>query len=156
MIPVTIPGRGSFRLLHLVLDVNGTLAEGGALVPGVRERLVHLTDLLEVHWVTADTRGRQSALDAELGWPAVRIQEGAEAQQKAAFVQELGARSVVAIGNGANDAAMLRTAALGLAVLGSEGLAVEALLAADALLPSITQALDLLQDPQRLVATLRR
>jgi soluble P-type ATPase len=156
MIEETIPGRGPLRLEHLVLDVNGTVAEGGTLIAGVRDRLLDLRRHLEVHWITADTRGRQAALDAELGWPAVRVQSGAEAEQKAAFVQELGAETVVAIGNGANDAAMLREAALGLAVLGGEGLAVEALVVADVVLPGILAALDMLRDPARLIATLRR
>jgi len=62
---------------------------------------------------------------------------------------------VVAIGNGANDAAMLQEAALGIAVLGPEGLAAEALLAADVVVASIEDALDLLLRPHRLVATLR-
>jgi P-type E1-E2 ATPase len=156
MIEETIPGRDPLRLKHLVLDVNGTVAEGGTLIAGVRERLLDLQQQVEVHWITADTRGRQAALDAELGWTAVRVQSGAEAEQKAAFVQELGADTVVAIGNGANDVAMLREAALGLAVLGGEGLAVEALLVADVVLPGIIAALDMLRDPARLVATLRR
>jgi P-type E1-E2 ATPase len=155
MIQAAIPGRDTLRLEHLVLDVNGTVAAGGRLIPGVRERLSELQAHLQVHWITADTRGRQADLDAELGWPAVRVQPGAEAEQKATFVQSLGAGSVAAIGNGANDVNMLREAALGLAILGPEGLAVEALLAADAVLPDILAALDLLRDPARLAATLR-
>ena len=79
-----------------------------------------------------------------------------EAQQKAFFVRELGPETVVAVGNGANDAAMLGEAAIGIAVLGPEGLALDALLAADVIVPNILAALDLLQDPSRLVATLRK
>jgi P-type E1-E2 ATPase len=157
---IIIPGQRTYSLDHLVLDVNGTVAEGGELILGVQEVLVSLRSSgLEVHWITADTRGRQAALDAALGWPAVRIDgsspEG-EAQEKAAFVRDLGAHRVAAIGNGANDAAMLREATLGIAVLGPEGLAVDALLAADVVTPSILAALALFQDPTRLVATLRK
>ena len=50
---------------------------------------------------------------------------------------------------------MLQEAALGIAVLGPEGLAAEALLAADVVVASIEDALDLLLRPHRLVATLR-
>jgi P-type E1-E2 ATPase len=157
---ITIPGRERFHLTHLVLDVNGTVAADGQLIDGVGAQLLALRQTgWEVHWITADTRGRQAALDEELGWPAVRIAadsaEG-EAAQKAAFVQELGAARVVAVGNGANDVAMLREAALGIAVLGPEGLALDALLAADLVAPDIQAALGLLQDPTRLIATLRR
>lgn len=157
---ITIPGRDAFHLDHLVLDVNGTVAAGGRLIDGVRERLLALRRSgLNVHWITADTRGRQAALDEVLGWPAVRIagdDPQGEAERKAAFVRELGADGVVAIGNGSNDRAMLREAALGIAVLGPEGLAVETLLAADAVAPDILVALDLLVDGNSLIATLRR
>lgn len=155
-----IPGRGRFYLAHLVLDVNGTVAVGGRLIEGVREQLLALRQAgWQVHWITADTRGRQAALDQEMGWPAVRISPDAvegEAAQKADFVRSLGADTTVAIGNGANDAEMLREAVVGIAVLGPEGLARDALLAADLLVPNIHAALDLLQDPARLVATWRK
>ena len=50
---------------------------------------------------------------------------------------------------------MLQTAALGIAVTSLEGTAVEALVAAHLFVPSIREALDLLNAPLRLVATLR-
>ena len=63
---------------------------------------------------------------------------------------------VVAVGNGANDAAMLHKASLGIAVLGGEGLALACLTAADIVVPDIGAALDLLLQPRRILATLRR
>jgi P-type E1-E2 ATPase len=145
-----------YCLKHLALDVNGTIALEGQLIDGVIERLAELRPLLAVHMVTADTRGRQQAIDAQLGLRAVRIKSSDEAAQKAAFVQELGAESVCAVGNGAIDAGMLREAMLAIAVLGEEGLAVNALNVADVVVPHINDALDLLLNPLRLVATLRR
>lgn len=156
MIEVEVPGRGTYRLQHLVLDVNGTITLGGQLVEGVAGRLAELHRLIEVHMLTADTRGRQQAIDARLGMKAARVTPGNEAAQKASFVQELGGESVCAIGNGANDAEMLREARLAIGVLGGEGLAVETLNAADVVVPNINVALDLLLSPLRLVATLRR
>ncbi|MGD8462634.1 MAG: ATPase P [Anaerolineae bacterium] len=157
---LSIAGRGVFQLDHLVLDVNGTVASGGMLIAGVRERLVALRQSgWQIHWITADTRGRQAVLDQELGWPAVRISPDdprGEAEQKAAFVRDLGAGHVVAVGNGSNDALMLREAAVGIAVLGPEGLALDALEASDLVAPGIHAALDLLLDPERLVASWRR
>ena len=35
MIEIEIPGRGTYRLRHLVLDVNGTIVVEGQLVEGV-------------------------------------------------------------------------------------------------------------------------
>jgi P-type E1-E2 ATPase len=156
VIEIEIPGRGTYRLRHLVLDVNGTIAVEGQLVEGVAGRVAELRRSIEVHMLTADTRGRQKAIDAQLGMQAARIMPQDEAAQKAAFVRELGGETVCAVGNGANDALMLREAKLAIAVLGAEGLAVETLNAADVVVPHVNAALDLLLNPLRLVATLRR
>ncbi len=156
MIELTIPGRGNLRLSHLVLDVNGTLAKDGRLLDKVAKPVAALRDRLTLHLLTADTFGRQEHIDLMLGMRATRLQPGDEAAQKAAYVEKLGAESVIAIGQGANDAGMLKAAAIGLAVLGDEGLAVEALLSADVVCASIHDALALLEYPTRLIATLRR
>lgn len=139
-----------------MLDVNGTIVVDGRLVEGVARRLAELRRLVEVHMLTADTRGRQQAIDAQLRMKATRITPNNEADQKASFVRELGHETVCAIGNGANDAQMLREAALAIAVLGEEGLAVKTLNAAHVVVPHVNAALDLLLNPLRLVATLRR
>jgi P-type E1-E2 ATPase len=86
----------------------------------------------------------------------VRIQPENEAEQKSKYVQQLGAGTVVAIGQGANDAEMLRSAALGICVLSSEGTAVETLLGADLTVADIYEALEILEKPLRIVATLRK
>jgi P-type E1-E2 ATPase len=156
MIELTIPGRGELQLEHLVCDVNGTLALDGQLLDGMVRALKILRDRLQLHLLTADTHGRQAIIDQQLNLQAVRIQPGQESQQKANYIQELGARGVVAIGQGANDAEMLRSAALGICVLSPEGSAVETLLAADLVAANIFDALELLEKPLRIVATLRK
>ncbi|MGD8966758.1 MAG: ATPase P [Anaerolineae bacterium] len=156
MIEIDVPGRGTYRFEHVVLDVNGTIAIGGQLVEGVAERVVRLRESIAVHLVTADTRGRQDAIDTALSMTATRIDPRDEAAQKASFVRDLGGEAVCAIGNGANDAGMLRAATLAIAVLGEEGLALDTLNAADVVAPHVNGALDLLLDSPRLVATLRR
>ena len=156
LIELNIPGRGTIQLLHLVCDVNGTLAQDGQLLPGVPSALLALGDRLQLHLLTADTHGRQHALDEQLGLEAVRICKGDESQTKAEYVRALGPESVVAIGQGNNDAGMLLEATIGIAVLSHEGLAQGALRNADVLAPDILSALDLLEHPVRLVATLRQ
>ena len=156
MIELNIPGRGTVQLLHLVTDVNGTLAVDGILIEGVSRAILALQDRLEVHMLTADTHGRQAAIDQRLNLVAARIEPGDEQAQKAAYVRALGAENVVALGQGANDAAMLEQAALGICVLSLEGTAIEALQAADLLVPDILTALGLLENPLRLVASLRK
>jgi P-type E1-E2 ATPase len=156
MIELTIPGRGPLRIAHLVTDVNGTLAVDGILIDGLAKRLASLRDRLEVHLLTADTHGRQAAIDELLRLKATRVQPGKEAGTKAEFVRQLGAETVVAIGQGANDAEMLKAASLGICVMSREGVAVETLVAADLLVPDIFAALDLLDRPLRIIASLRK
>jgi len=155
MLEITVPSRGMLCLERLLLDVNGTIALDGQLVPGVHERLDKLSETLDIWLVSADTQGTLAELATALQARSRLLQPGEEAVQKAALVDELGAERVVAIGNGANDAAMLQRAALGIAVLGGEGLSAACLTAADVVVPSIESALDLLLYPRRLVATLR-
>jgi P-type E1-E2 ATPase len=156
MIELNIPGRGLVQLKHLVCDVNGTLAIDGQLPEGVKLRLSALRDRLTLHLLTADTHGKQDIIDRQLNIKAVRIQPGEEAMQKAQYVQKLGAASVVAIGQGANDAAMLKSAGLGICVLSVEGAAIETLISADLVAVNIQDALDMLEKPLRIVATLRK
>lgn len=156
MIEIDIPGRGFLRLSHVVLDVNGTLAVDGKLIDGVPERLAALREYVTVHLLTADTHGAQADIDAQLGLSAHRLTPGGERVQKAEYVSQLGASGVAAIGNGGNDAGMLKTAALSIAVIGREGASGEAIAAADVVVVGMADALDLLLKPRRLVATLRR
>jgi P-type E1-E2 ATPase len=157
MIQIEVPGRGELTLGDLVLDVNGTIARDGLLIEGVATRLLRLSEHLEIHMLTADTHGRQAELDRALGLCARRLVAGQpEDAQKESLVRTLGPERVVALGNGANDATMLRAAAVGIAVLGPEGLSVAALKDADVVVSSILDGLELLLCPRRLVATLRR
>jgi soluble P-type ATPase len=157
MIEVEIPRLGRLRLRHLVLDVNGTLALDGQLLPGVADRLLRLRQNLDLHLVTANTHGKQDDIDRELDIKSVRlVGDKPDAEQKLAYLMGLGKEEAVAIGNGANDALMLREARLGIAVVGPEGLAAAALQAADIVVPEINAGLDLLLNPGRLIATLRR
>jgi P-type E1-E2 ATPase len=156
MIELNIPGRGLVQLEHLVSDVNGTLAVDGRLIDGVSRGLLALQDRVRLHLLTADTHGRQEPIDQQLGMTAVRIPPGQEARSKAEYVERLGAERVVALGQGANDAGMLRQAAIGICILSAEGAAVETLTAADLVVPDILSALGLLENPLRLVASLRR
>ena len=156
MIELHIPGRGVLQLEHLVCDVNGTLAVDGQLIEGVARGIRTLRDRLQIHLLTADTHGRQALIDQQLGLTAVRIRPGDEAGQKAEYIRKLNPAQVVAIGQGANDAAMLKEASLGICVLSVEGVAVEALLSADLVTPTIQAAFELLEKPLRIVATLRQ
>jgi P-type E1-E2 ATPase len=110
-----------------------------------------------VRLLTADTHGRQAEIDRQLQLIADRLKPGGhEREQKADYIHALGAHQVVAIGNGGNDVDMLKVAALGIAVIGHEGAAFDALAAADVVTRNIFDAIGLLLYPKRLIATLRR
>lgn len=66
MLEVVIPGFGSLRLRHLVLDCNGTLAVDGSMLPGVRRRLRALSRPFDIHVVTADTFSAARVVLADL------------------------------------------------------------------------------------------
>lgn len=152
MIHLDIPLQDAIELHHAVFDLNGTLALDGKLLPGVLERLTKLADQLSLHALTANTYGNASELEQLLGFPVSLIATG---EEKERYVERLGPARVIAFGNGRNDVSMLRRAAIGVAILGSEGLATSALQAADLLVRDPLDALDLVLQPKRLVATLR-
>jgi len=149
-----LPGR-EIVINHIVLDFNGTLALDGTLLPGVKERLEDLSRKAALYVFTADTFGSAGRECAKLPVELVQVNPREGGADKARLVEDLGAGQTAAIGNGRNDALMLQKAALGLAVLGEEGAAISAILAADVVFPHIIAALDFLLKPQRAVATLR-
>jgi P-type E1-E2 ATPase len=156
MIEMNIPGRGIFQIEYLVCDVNGTLAIDGHLLPGMINAIKSIKDRVKVYLITADTHGKQSAISTELGIEAISINKGQEAEQKGNFVTKLGENKVIAIGQGANDAQMLKKAAIGICVLSEEGTSIDALNSSDIIVQDGLQAIKLVQNPLRLVATLRR
>jgi len=151
-----IPGRAPLELIHLVLDLNGTICVDGKLLPGVAERLRALAGEVFVHVLTADTRGLAADLVRDLPVQLSVLPEGDQDLAKRDFVDGLGASCVAAVGNGLNDRLMLERAGLGVAVIQAEGAFAGTLAAADVVCLNIADALDLLLMPQRLIATLRR
>ncbi|MDR3567780.1 MAG: HAD hydrolase family protein [Syntrophobacteraceae bacterium] len=155
MVEIEVPGRKPLSLSDLVLDYNGTLALDGKILPGAAQRLLSLAGHLRLHVLTADTFGSVGKELADLPCRVFVIATENQAEAKAEYLRQLGPQKCVAIGNGRNDALMLKAAALGIAVVQAEGASVEALFSADVLSRDILEALDLLLNPLRLVAALR-
>ncbi len=156
MIKIEIPGYAEFQFHHLVLDVNGTIAKDGKLLDGIADLLKELRSRIEVHLITADTHGSQQVIDRLLDLTAIRIPSQNQLKAKLDYIEGLGADSVFAVGNGANDAWMVERAAIGVAIVGPEGAAAETLFKAKVVVPDARAALELLLYPKRLAATLRR
>lgn len=152
---IDIPGFKQLSVEHLVLDFNGTLAVDGTLRPGVRERLEALAARLHIEVVTADTFGTAARELKDLPVRLVLLSEESQAKAKRIAVLRYGSERVIAIGNGRNDQQMIATAAIGILVIQQEGASGAALAGADIVVTSVLDALDLLLNPRRLVATLR-
>lgn len=155
MLETIIPGHKTLLLSYLVLDYNGTIACDGRLINGVRERLEKLSKSLSIHILTADTFGSVQKEMTGIPCEVVVIGKENQTRAKADYVRQLGLQKTVSVGNGRNDALMLKETVLGIAVIQEEGGAVETLLAADIVTHSVLVALDLLLNPLRLTATLR-
>lgn len=155
MLKVSIPNYIDMEVSHLILDYNGTLAIDGTLIEGVAERLNALAKILTIHIVTADTFGSAQKNMAAIDCSVHIVGNENQAESKAMFLKQFGTERTVAIGNGRIDALMLEIATLGIAVIQAEGAAWVTLRAADVVVPSILDALDLLLHPLRLKATLR-
>lgn len=155
MLNINIPGFKALSLEHLVLDFNGVLAVDGKLVLGTEDALKDLARSLQIHVVTADTHGTANAALENVKARLTVLPAENQDEAKRAYVATLGAHRCVCIGNGRNDRLMLKEAALSIAVLHLEGLATEAATASHLLVPSASDAFDLLLAPKRLIATLR-
>jgi len=154
MLALNIPGRGQFTIHHLVLDFNGTIAFGGELIPGVAERVMLLSKDVEIHVITADTNGSVAEQCSGLPVSVKVLQSDDHTGEKGAFVR--GLDGVICMGNGGNDEAMFAESDIAIAVAGREGCATATLFKSDLAIENINDALDLLLNSNRLVATLRR
>jgi len=153
---ITIPNFATLQLQHIVLDYNGTIAEDGVLKESVQRVINELCENFTIHIITADTFGSVAKKSENLDISLKILSSNDHTQEKAEYIQTLGAQNCVAIGNGNNDKKMLQSAALGIAVTGEEGCATQTLMASDIVCGCIEDALELLEKPKRMIATLRK
>jgi soluble P-type ATPase len=158
-ITINIPGFGKLQINAILSDYTGTLAFDGKLVDGVKDRLLRLAELVDIHVVTADSFG--TAEEELKGLPLVcrRLEGKSEDVQKQRYAVELNPRYIAAFGNGNNDRLHLKVVkeagGLAIAVENGEGCALEAILNANVFVVGVVNAFDLLLAPTRLRATLR-
>lgn len=147
-----IPGAEALELDHLLLDVNGTIANRAHLIDGVEERIARVRELLEVHLLSSDTLHTLDETAARLGVAAQRVTNGT---QKRDYAVRLGPRRCAAIGNGVNDVPMLEAVRLGIVIVGPEGAGGPTVRAADVVCGSILDAFDLVLEDDTTKSTLR-
>jgi soluble P-type ATPase len=153
---IEIPNFKTLNIQHIVCDYNGTIAKDGIVLPEIKALFENLSKVYTLHVITADTFG---SVHAELEGYDVNIKVLSteyHTEEKAAYISKLGKDTCVALGNGNNDAAMLSSASVGIAVMGDEGCAKDALMSSDVICKNIAEALSLILQNKRLIATLRR
>lgn len=155
MLTINIPGSHELALEGVVFDMNGTLTIDGTLAEGDRKLLELLAERLNVYVLTADTFGTAAITFADLPLELHRLEKQDGFLEKKAFIDSLGSLSHAAVGNGYNDHLMLRSAAIGVCVLGDEGAHPLSLSCADLVVSSTRDALELFLNPRRLIAGLR-
>jgi soluble P-type ATPase len=156
MITLSIPGfNNSIELKHLVLDFNGTLAIDGKLISGVKSRLIALSEKLTIHVVTGNSFGTAEQELKGIPCKTMLLSKKNQGKNKYTYILDIGPETIISIGNGNNDFLLLKNSIIGIAVIQKEGASARTLGAADILCGSILDALDLIDHPLRLTATLR-
>jgi soluble P-type ATPase len=160
-IAIDVPGFRWLRIERVVTDYTGTLSFGGKLASGAAERLRALMELMEIDVLTSDTfRTAHAELAAVPLEPHILKPHERHDVLKKNYAKKLRPARVAALGNGNNDALLLRSVreagGLAIAVDNGEGCAVRAMQSANVFIVGIANALDLLLDTRRLMATLRR
>src|SRR5512139_796585 len=155
MIEVDIPGWGTLEVQNVVFDLNGTLATDGKIPAEVKQRIKALSENVKLYVLTVDTQGTATQEMKDLKAELVKLGDENSKESKFEFLKTLDLEKTVAIGNGSNDQLILKEAALGIAVLGDEGMSLQAFKSADVVVRSISDAFDLFLKPKRLIATLR-
>jgi len=155
MIEFTIPGRGRMRIKNIVFDVNGTIAIDGKIDEKIKKKLEKLAQKVTVILLTADTYG---TIEKEMGKTGIKIQKissPGEVEEKEDFIKKLGEEQTIAIGNGENDRLMLKRAILGICVVDKEGTSSKAVTNSDIVVYGRETVFELIDNPQRIIASLR-
>jgi len=155
MLKIDIPGFKPIEAEHLVLDFNGTIAIDGRFVGDVIGHLVQVSEFLKVHVITADTFGTVRNELKDLPVVIKILEPEHQDKQKLNYINDLGPDRVVAIGNGKNDHLMLRGAALSIGIIQEEGAYSQIIYDTHLICTSINDALLILVNQKRLLATLR-
>lgn len=153
---IEIPNYKNIIITDIVCDYNGTIAKDGIVLSEIKPLFAQLSKDFTLHVITADTFGSVKAQLEGYGVEIKILTSSDHTQEKADFIATLGDEQSAAMGNGNNDSKMLKSASIGIAVLGDEGCSKEALLSADIVCQNSVDALALFLEPKRLIATLRK
>ena len=111
--------------------------------------------MANVYVLTADTYGSAAMECQDLNLILKTFPKDNAADYKAETVNELGKDKTACFGNGYNDIKMFEAAVLSVAVLEKEGMCSKLLAESDIMVKSIEDGINLLLNPNALIATLR-
>jgi soluble P-type ATPase len=149
-------------ITRIVSDYTGTLSFGGRLIPGVEDRLKRLKEIVQnIDVLSADSFGTATGQLAGVPLtPTIYKQNERHDVLKAKHARENIPSQIAAFGNGNNDGPLLEevrsAGGLAVAVDNGEGCSILALNNANIFVVGIVNALDLLLEPTRCKATLRK
>ena len=111
------PFFGFVQFAHVVSDFTGTLSVDRKLLPGIKERLNKISEIIEIHILTADTfcmaKEELRGVTCE-----IHILEGTKNDiQGERYVKKLGPTAVIFLGNGKKDRKMHKASRIDVSVL---------------------------------------
>lgn len=156
MLRINLPQlKSQIEIENLMLDFNGTMAKDGMLLPNVKKVINEISKMLKIHIVTADTFGSIETQVKDIDCILHIVEPQNQAIAKLNYLQSINPDRTICIGNGFNDELMLKESKIGIAVVQAEGASIFAIKSSDIVCFSIVDALELIINPLRLVATLR-
>ncbi len=106
MLNIIIPGFDEFKLEHLVLDFNGTIAFDGILLKEVPKLLKEISKSLQVHVVTGDSYGSAKNELKNIDCKILILPVEGQRSAKLQYIDNLNPKRVVAIGKGSKQTLM--------------------------------------------------
>ncbi len=153
---VEIPGFKKVDIKDVIFDYNGTLAKDGKLKDSTKKLLKKLCENFRVYVITADTFGSVQKELKDFNLDIKILHSTDHTKEKESFIKSFKDGDTISFGNGNNDALMLKASSISIAIIGDEGCSKEALLNSTLVCKEIDGAINLMLNPRRLIATLRR
>jgi soluble P-type ATPase len=158
-INLQIPGFGNRVISTVVSDYDGTLSYGGNLQSGLKDQMIRLADLVDIHVLTADKRAKSPNHLGPLPLTIRILKEHDQDVQKRQYLDDFDVAHVAVLGNGHNDRLMFEAVRSGgglcIAVENGEGCATDIITHAHVFIHDAQKALNLLLNPDVCAAALR-
>ncbi|ABO34676.1 conserved hypothetical protein [Methanococcus maripaludis C5] len=127
------------------------MAVDGLVSEKIKELLKELGKTYKLVVLTADTYG---TLEKEFNGLPITVDKIKNEIEKEKAAEKYS--PYIGIGNGNNDCLMLEKSELGILIIGEEGASTNALLKSDIVINNIKDAINLLLNEKRIIATLRK